>query len=465
MASNMPKMTDKHDHMIYTKASARFQNIIRNHGLPRNSPEPKRIHFSKILPSPFNRLGNVLNMQYLHQELLPNIKKDGFRTSRPTPGMVVRRRDPARLARLHTCARNLVTSVGAMLPSITIDASADRECLGANHLTMVLRMYACNFSSPMTGAKCVGDEDPDLMMTVAEGHLYIELDDDVSDEDCKFLSELLNSDQNQNQANSEDHLRLLIESVMDEMISAKTPTVTTSDIVKRVCEMSVVKLKPDHVGDAAQYIVAYHGSPYVQQLSRWYSLNVNPRQISISARWMADISRLWGRSRPLSKLGATMLHYRGLSVTPGTAPNPDTSRTVDVPLMTSLAQAQKGNLDQHELILRENREKYEVYLKAKLGDQHGMDLFLIFEEASARLLCSKSLVMKDFAHTVSGKYCAEKHHELQAAWLKLIGNFEELKGMSMQFGLPSGSSGSSSSVPEEADSAPTYIDFSASTDM
>ena len=71
----------------------------------------------------------------------------------------------------------------------------------------------------------------------------------------------------------------------------------------------------------------------------------------------------------------------------------------------------------------------------------------------------------EFPHGVSGKYCAEKHHDLQAAWLKLIGSFEELKDMSMQFGLPSGSSGSSGSVPEEADSAPTYIELSASTDM
>ena len=134
-------------------------------------------------------------------------------------------------------------------------------------------------------------DDEDLSLVVSQGHVYFELDENVSDEDCKFLSEVLNSDQNQNQCCSEDHLRLQIKHVLDELMTVDKRSISTSIIVQKVCDRSVAKLRPDHVGDTAQFVVAWHGSPYTTQLSRWYSQNVNPRQLSVSARWMADIRR------------------------------------------------------------------------------------------------------------------------------------------------------------------------------
>ena len=415
----VPKMTEKHDERNFVKSSARFRNILAAHGMPKNAPEALRIHHSKVLPSPFNRLGNPLNVMYIHHELAANIKKDGYRTGRPTAGLVIKRTG-AKLKRLHDTAKKLISQHSNLLPPINVDESANRECLGGNHLTVALRMYDCSYTSPLTGMKCEILNDEELQNVCKNGHVYLELDELVSDEDCKFLSELMNSDQNQNQCHSEDHLRLQIQEVLHSLITPARPSVPVSSIVSKVCELSVVKMRPDHVGDAAQYVTSLFGSPYVQQLSRWYATNVNPRQLSISARWMADITRLWGSTRGLCKLGATLLHYRGLTVTPGTAPNPDTSRTVEVPLMTLIGTQYAANLDACEAVLRETRAKFEKYTVEKLGAEVGIDVFLIFEEASLRLLLGKSLAMADLAHGVSGKWSVEKQLELQKAWLKAI---------------------------------------------
>ena len=203
-------MNDDHNANVFVKSSARYRNILQQHGLPHGTGgEPRRIPPNKVLPSPFNRRGRPYNFQYIHMELCPNIKKDGFRQDRPSPGIVVRRSGD-NLVRLHATSRELMVTCGKLLPSMTIDETANRECLGGNHLTMALRMFGASYTSSISGARFEVKGDEELKDVCVEGHHYIELDENVSDDDCKFLSELLNSDQNQNQTNSEDHLRLHI---------------------------------------------------------------------------------------------------------------------------------------------------------------------------------------------------------------------------------------------------------------
>ena len=90
---------------------------------------------------------------------------------------------------------------------------------------------------------------------VAEGHFYIELDDEISDVDCEFLSEFLNSDQNQNQQNSEDHLRGLIQRHVAATVTIERPTIAVSSIIEKVVRDSVVKLRPDNIGDVAVFVI------------------------------------------------------------------------------------------------------------------------------------------------------------------------------------------------------------------
>ena len=423
------KLAEEHDERSYVNSAARYRNIMSKHAIPRGGQEYRHIHYSKVLPSPFNRLGRPLNIQYIHNDMCPNISKDGYRPSRPTPGIVVKRSGEA-LERLHACARALLKEHGKHLPPIRIDAHADRECLAGNHLTMAFRMFDTNYMSPLTGVQCDIKNDAELASVIKDGHKYIELDETISDDDCKFLSELYNSDQNQNQCNSEDHLRLQIKEVLDSLITPERPMVATSVIVNKVLEKSVVKLRADHVGDTAIFVADLYGSPCVDQLSRWYSQNVNPRILCIAAKWMSDLSRAFGKTRPLCKLGATLLHYRGFSSTPGTAPNPDISRTVDSATLNSLATNHGENLDVCEQIMSDTREEFKKYICEKMGQEIGMDLFLVFEEASMRLMFGKNLVMTELKHSVSGKWSKEKQLELKKAWiLSIATKYPELESM------------------------------------
>ena len=118
--SALPACADNHNVPNYGKASLRFQQILQKHGLPHGHPEPRRIPPDDILPSPLNRLGRPLNLQYIHRDMIVNLGTDGFNPNRPTPGMVVRRTMPQRLERLHEHSKSMHKLSGALLPPLSI---------------------------------------------------------------------------------------------------------------------------------------------------------------------------------------------------------------------------------------------------------------------------------------------------------------------------------------------------------
>ena len=434
---DMPiKMTDKHDAVLFLKASQRYKTLLKEFGLPKGQPEVKRIPANEILPSPFNRLGRPLNVVYIQMDLVPGIREKGYQTSRPVPGVAVKRTDKARLQRLHDHAKNMCKVMGGLLPPISLNDLVNKECAGGNHLTMALRMYRENFFCTLSKTQCEVKDDDDLMIVSQEGHFYYELDDSIPDDDVKFISELLNSDQNQNQVHGEDHLRAAIEAVCCELITPTNPTIPISTITERITRTSVVKLRPDSIGDVAKYVVAFYPGPYISELGTWYSMNVNPRELTVSARWMSDIAGAFGAKRPLSKLALTLVQYRGLTVLQQSRPNPDVSRSIDLPLINALS-SEATKLDEMESFLNSNRERFEKYLVKELGEFLGKANLHLLEEACARLLCMKSLDMGKFKHGVSGsKWELAKAQKLQTAWYKhIMSESTALKDMANKFGL------------------------------
>ena len=204
---------EHHDMRNYAKASLRMKHIVQTYGLPLGAPEAKRCPPQTVLVSPFNRMGRPVNLPYIHFDLAPKIGKDGFNPKRPVPGFVVKRTKPDTLARLIKHNEEMYAANSTLLPPRNFKgAETNRECLGGNHLSIVLLMYQTGYSSPLSQYTCkVPKDDEALALVVQEGHFYYELSDDIPDEDCEFLSEILNSDQNQNQANSEDHTRRLVQ--------------------------------------------------------------------------------------------------------------------------------------------------------------------------------------------------------------------------------------------------------------
>ena len=433
-----PAMGEDNVPRTYAKASLRYQSLVQKHGLPRGKPQPRRIPCTEILPSHLNRLGRPLNIQYIHQDLAPSIQKEGFNPDRAQIGMVVRRTQSDRLGRLHAHSIEMHKAMGDMLPPLVVNEHANKECLGGNHLTMTLRMYNSAYKSPITGAACViGEDDIQLQLAASsktgEGHLCWELDDDILDEDCTFLSEMLNADQNQNQCNSEDHLRRTMQCVLDRLMTAERPHVPTSKVVDIVTKESLVKVRSEEVGDTAQLVASL--GPYNNELHAWYGENVNPRELTISPRWMGELSRAWGSDITLCKLAACFLQYRGISKLEQTRPTPDISRTIDGPLVNALGGKNKENLIAMEELLRSNRVTFEAYLAERCGHRTAVKMFHAFEELSIRLLCGKTLIM-GIPHKVSGKWSLEKAKELQAAWVQhIVRSRKDIDDMIVKFDI------------------------------
>ena len=100
------------------------------------------------------------------------------------------------------------------------------------------------------------------------------------------------------------------------------------------------------IGDIAKFVVPF--GVYTDELCEWYAVNVNPKELCVSARWMADVARAFGDARPLIKLGACFVQYRGLNRLEQTRPSPDISRTIDTPLLNSLLDKDVAKLDATE---------------------------------------------------------------------------------------------------------------------
>ena len=444
-ADAAPKVGDQNNPHAMVKASMRFQAIVSKHGLPHGRPEPRRIFSGEVLPSPLNRLGRPLNLPYIHNEVIVNLAKDGFNPTRPNPGFVIKRTKPATLARLHEHSAKLHSSQGNLLPPLVINEKTNKECVGGNHLTMSIRMYASGYKSPLSGVSCVPKDDPHLQMVVDSGHLYYELDDEISDEDAAFLSEHLNSDQNQNQCDSEDHVRRMVQAAVTKLTAVDKPTVPISSIVDYVCGNSLVKIRPDTIGDIAKFVVSF--GVYNDELCEWYGVNVNPKEISVTARWMAELAKALGEQRPLTKLGACFVQYRGLARLEQRRPSPDISRTIDAPLLNSLVNKDVSNLDATEEFLRDNRKLLEKYFEKHVGRTIGLKLFHMFEELAVRLLCGKTMTGTGMTHAVSGKFSVEKLKVLQAAWAKHVqGTCSELSDMMRVHGIKE----ETADAPEEA---------------
>ena len=167
------KCTTDHVPTQFVKDSKRFEHII---SMWKERDDPMPIQCWKVLPSPFNRM---LNLAYVHGNLAPGVHTKGFDASRPKPGCVVRRTNPATLKRLKDHAADVQCVAPELFPELhSSSPECCYECIGGDHLTLTFRFYHGSYTSPVTGITYkVADDEHALRDRVASGHLYVVLKD------------------------------------------------------------------------------------------------------------------------------------------------------------------------------------------------------------------------------------------------------------------------------------------------
>ena len=398
---------------VVVKSNKRFQAILAKW---LKDQTPKRINWKKVGVSPRNRGGAPPNLPYVLNSMCPNIETDGFEPQRAKAGYVVHREDPAMIKRL--TAHNEELRKGSNLFPPMFSDLMDHECVGGNHLTLSIGIFDSGFTNPTTGAKFSPDPlDSDLTYACREGHLYFLLKEGIPDEDLVFLSEFFNVDQNQNQANSEIHL---MQSCHKEAVPLmiKSPHISMGVLISAVTGSSMVKLRADHVGDVAHLVVGFGNSKYVEEIVWRHSQKVNPKDLTVSTKWLGDLSRAFGPDLSLLKMNTIFVHYDGDDVIKMTRPSPDVSRGIEATLFHALAKdVDKSN--EINTFLVSNRKLLEPIFTGVVGVYRARALLHELETNVTRLAYGKSL-HREFEHTVSGKYSAEKCNELQRRWLKSV---------------------------------------------
>eukprot|EP00973_Karenia_brevis_P013108 1778600-Karenia_brevis.AAC.1 len=429
-----PKCTPEHNASVFVKAAKRFRQILADY---KERDQPMAIKAWKILPSPLNRLGAPLNIQYIHNGLASNVHKKGYDPARPKPGVVIRRTNADKLKRLKEHALAMVSPTPRLFPPMHVDSpECCYECAGGNHLTTMIKMYEAKMTSDITHMTFhVPVDDKDLADVVDSGHIYYILRDDIPDADVEFLSEYLNSDQNENQCTSEiSTLAQVDRAITKELV--KTPHPKVSTIVKIVSGESMLKLRPDSIGDMAHFCINLAGTDAIKQLLAWHGRYIDPREMSISHRWLGDVAKIVGKPYPLVLMGLTFCQYRGEHKVVQTRPNPDISRSIGLPELNAMMK----NIEQlrsTEEFLRDTIKMFEETFKNKLISKDTSNMmFNWLQEAAARLLLSKDLNL-EFDHKVSGKWTYPKLEELRKFWVKHIEYAfkDQLDGLQEDFGL------------------------------
>ena len=397
------------------KDSARYQQILNDWLL---KPEAQRIPYWQGLCSFLNRKGQTINTRYIIEDIGPRVKDKGFAPDRARVGMV-------RQVRKEEAKRDLIAHNDKMRKSLVghfppLQVTAEQmvelfECVGGNHITVTVGCFAIKLEA-FNGFVFEPPADDDrLKLVINEGHLYYILKEDTPDDDLEFLSEYLNAAQNQDQFHSEMHLQATVRQAAFRILAVK-PYVRPGEIIQKVCCDSVVKLRADNVGDFAEWVVQFHGSDHLENLELWHSSNVNPRELTVSSRFFAELAHSFGTSTPIAKVATARLQYSGEEKHRQTRPIPDCSRTVQVKELQAVVQ--QGWHLQVEDVLQKVRDAAVPIMTAVAGRMEALRLAWLLEDAAVRLMLTKSLGNVGFEHGVSGKFALEKLQTLRDAWAR-----------------------------------------------
>ena len=411
MPQSWIKPSSEHNVGVLQKSAKRIASILVKY---QKHPDPIRLDPNSTGCSMRNRKPN---MQYLHRELAPNLKTKGYDPARPRIGYVISNVSEKNISAMIKYNQELAAGTDLFPPIVEI--MMKHEVLAGQHLSLTLRCFKAGMVSSLTGdAFTVPADDSALGSVSQRGHRYFEIVEDIPNEDAEFLAEWENSDQNQNNVNSEAQLIKAIQSICIKEMKINVH-VKLAGIVQKVCGESIIKLRPDVVGEFARFVMDMGVEQYIDEYCTWHSLNVNPKTLTTSATWFGELTKAMGRENALLKLSIIFIHCSDTEcVLQQNRPHPDIARLVGVPDLNTLAR-DKNKMAEIEKFLRDTRTMFEATMIPLIGRNPTTMTFVPFQRAVARLALSKSKET-EFHHTVIGKYTFEKMEELRESWVRHV---------------------------------------------
>ena len=401
---------------IFAKTSKVVEQILAKRALNKGVPQRFKPHTCGV--SQWNRKGQSPNMMYIHGPLFDNMKKDGFDPKRAKPGLAIVYNDsgPKLDAALAYNKRIAEFAPGLWPP---VDAEHMRRfTLSFSHMTIKLRLHEAESVCEITGKsfKVNKDDDEDLHYVAKEGHEYIALSEDTTEEEALLLSDWYNSDQDQNTGTSEASILKTIQLVVQGMVR-ESKLLKVSSVVQRVAEQSIVKINPLAIGHYAKFVIELGAEDLIDEWLIFFSTSVNPIDLACPPALFNSITTEIGRYAPLFKVNVAQIMYDPSVVQINQRPIPDSVKFVTAKEIENVAK-DKGKISTIEAFLKANRALTQNIICKHTSKTFFLTVIRMFEHNVVRLAFGKPL-LPDYkvSKSVFGKFTAEKMNILQYDWV------------------------------------------------
>ena len=410
-----PTCVDGMNPTIFAKTSKVVEQILAKRALNKGVPQRFKPHTCGV--SQWNRKGQSPNLMYIHGPLFDNMKKDGFDPKRAKPGLAIVYSSGPKLDAALDYNKRIAEFAPGMWPPV--DAEHMRHfTLSFSHMTIKLRLHEAASVCELTGKsfKVDKDDDEDLHYVAKEGHEYIALSEDTTEEEAQLLSDWYNSDQDQNTGSSEASILKTIQLVVQAMVR-ESKLLRVSSVVQKVAEQSIVKINPLAIGHYAKFVIELGAEDLIDEWLMFFSTNVNPIDLACPPALFNSITTELGKYAPLVKVNVAQIIYDPSVVQINQRPIPDSVKFVTAKEIENVAKDNTKVLTV-EAFLKANRALTQNIICKHTSKQFFLTVIRMFEHNVVRLVFGKPL-LPDYkvSKSVFGKFTAGKMNILQYDWV------------------------------------------------
>ena len=403
------------------KKNEKLRQIFDKHKL---FDKPVRVQCWKVVPDKVNRGGQPPNIHYIHENLEPNLENDGFDEMRPKPGLLKKLANPEKRKEQLDHYKKLTAGTTGLFPPLH-EEQVEYSCLGGNHLTLAHRGIHCGLTSAITGKTWCTGGGKDLAKVVEIGLEYYCIDDDISDEDAKLLSEAHNSEQDQNACTGDgQNIRKVLNIFRQHQKVQKH--VPVGRVIADYAAVTLVKVNTNNVAAWTKFVSCQGAGELVEEFLEFISLCVNEQEIRCPPGWLEEVAKAIPEEFGITKNNLCYIQYSGEGRIVQQRPMPDTLRFISPAELTALG-ANKALLEMLEEFHHWNRTHIETEIAARLGALVARQSVRLLEENVTRLAINKGLKKDSFASKATGKLDNDKIIQLRKDWFRSM-----LKKHSMQ---------------------------------